>query len=159
MAKYPTTMAAEDLMGLSDYAREVPHVVEKALSLQADRAIYESVRARLIENGELDYVDVEKSEHEFLQYALLCAVTREQLSPSPLADEFWHEFLMDTRAYSGWCSRHFGHFLHHQPESIGSLEERGIVQRSRSLYGEYFVASGQGIMDTCFGTNCGNSNG
>ena len=159
MTKYPMTMAAEDLMGLSDCARESPRVVEKALSLQAERAIYESVRTRLIENGGLDYLEVEKSEHEFLQYALLCAVTGEQLSPSPLADEFWHEFLMDTRAYSGWCSRHFGHFLHHQPESIGSLEGRGVIQRSRSLYREYFVAAGQGIVDTCHGTNCGNSNG
>ena len=101
--------------------------------------------------------EAEQSALEFLQYALLCGVTGEELSPSPAADAFWHDFLMDTRTYSEWCEKHFGYFLHHRPESIDSLRTRGVIERSRRLFQAFFITPHNGNIATCHGTNCGNS--
>lgn len=36
--------------------------------------------------------------------------------PSRAVDEAWHEFILDTRPYSGFCMAAFGEFLHHMPD-------------------------------------------
>ena len=35
--------------------------------------------------------------------------------PSQLADELWHEFILNTREYSAFCQQAFGRMLHHTP--------------------------------------------
>ena len=35
--------------------------------------------------------------------------------PSQVADELWHEFILHTRSYDGFCRRAFGRFMHHTP--------------------------------------------
>ncbi len=35
--------------------------------------------------------------------------------PSQAVDVVWHEFILFTRAYSDFCQKSFGHFLHHTP--------------------------------------------
>ena len=34
-------------------------------------------------------------------------------------DIYWHEFILDTRAYQHFCSTHLGEFLHHCPTPEG----------------------------------------
>lgn len=34
-------------------------------------------------------------------------------------DIYWHEFILDTRAYQDFCSTHLGGFLHHCPTPEG----------------------------------------
>lgn len=165
----------DDLLGLSEFALNQAHVVEKAKALAKDRPIYVEARIRLVANGSLNADEAEKAEMAFLQFALLASVTNQSLSPSGAADLFWHEFLMDTPTYMAWSHRHFGRFFHHRPEPMESLEKRGVVQRSRSLYLSYFDASRrfahcanghdchgsctvhQPEFATCHGSNCGNS--
>lgn len=36
--------------------------------------------------------------------------------PSRAVDEAWHEFILDTREYAGFCSAAFGEYLHHTPD-------------------------------------------
>jgi uncharacterized membrane protein YgcG len=36
--------------------------------------------------------------------------------PSRLVDEAWHEFILDSIAYTDFCERAFGEYLHHTPE-------------------------------------------
>ena len=36
--------------------------------------------------------------------------------PSREVDEAWHEFILDTREYSGFCAAAFGEYLHHTPD-------------------------------------------
>jgi hypothetical protein len=170
-----SVLTPDDLLGLSEFARQQPDVIAKAQSLEADRSLYAIARQRLVAKGHFDWAEAEKAENGFLQFALLVAVTGQSLSPSGLADEFWHEFLMDTPTYSAWSERHFGRFFHHRPEPIESLEKRGVLQRSRALYVTYFdedrrfahCANGhschgnctvhQQEMATCNGSNCGNA--
>lgn len=138
-----TVIPSADLLGLSEFARQQPDVVARAQGLGADRPLYAVARQRIVAKGHLDPTQAERAEVGFLQFALLVGVIDQPLSPSGLADEFWHEFLMDTPTYTAWCQRHFGRFLHHRPETRESLEARGVVQRSHSLYLTYFDADRQ----------------
>jgi uncharacterized membrane protein YgcG len=38
--------------------------------------------------------------------------------PSQVADEAWHEFILDTKNYSDWCKIAFGKYLHHSPAVV-----------------------------------------
>ena len=38
--------------------------------------------------------------------------------PSQIVDDLWHEFILYTREYARFCSRSFGHFLHHAPAAV-----------------------------------------
>jgi hypothetical protein len=35
--------------------------------------------------------------------------------PSQVADDLWHEFILNTRSYDSFCRRAFGRFMHHTP--------------------------------------------
>jgi hypothetical protein len=37
--------------------------------------------------------------------------------PSKVADDLWHEFILDTREYERFCKAAFGSFFHHVPAS------------------------------------------
>jgi hypothetical protein len=37
--------------------------------------------------------------------------------PSRVVDDFWHEFILDTKAYAAFCAKAFGRFFHHLPSS------------------------------------------
>lgn len=40
--------------------------------------------------------------------------------PSRLVDAYWHAFILDTRAYAGFCATAFGRFFHHVPAAVAS---------------------------------------
>jgi hypothetical protein len=61
--------------------------------------------------------DLDLVERGFRQFFLACARSgrRRVAMPSRAVDAYWHAFLLDTRAYAGWCARTLGRFLHHVP--------------------------------------------
>ncbi len=142
-----------DSLELSGYARELPSVVNKARTLVRDRQAHAMVGERLVEKGQLSCAEAMLAETSFLQFALLCAVTDQTVTPSGLADEYWHDFILHTHQYAEWCQRHFGRFLHHRPASRESLEERGVVQNSLRLYDIYFNSK-TAAMAKCNGHDC-----
>lgn len=49
--------------------------------------------------------------------------------PSRVTDDLWHELILYTRTYQGFCGKAFGKFLHHTPAvALGSkkLENEGL---------------------------------
>lgn len=38
--------------------------------------------------------------------------------PSQVADDLWHEFILYTRNYQGFCRQAFGRFMHHTPAVV-----------------------------------------
>ena len=50
-----------------------------------------------------------------LAFLAVCDYADRPLGPSPLVDDFWHTFLLHTKAYAEFCEQRFGRFLHHQP--------------------------------------------
>jgi hypothetical protein len=44
-----------------------------------------------------------------------CTRAEAPLSPAPDVDEGWHNFILFTKDYAEFCTRYFGHFIHHEP--------------------------------------------
>lgn len=49
------------------------------------------------------------------RFLFLCGSCDEPLGPPPAIDTGWHEFILFTKDYDGFCSDKFGRFIHHQP--------------------------------------------
>ncbi len=62
-----------------------------------------------------------------------CAISERPLSPSPLVDDFWHAFLMDTETYMTWCLATFGKMVHHKPGLLPMEEGGGKELRARAV--------------------------
>ena len=44
--------------------------------------------------------------------------------PSRAADEAWHEFILFTRDYTGFCDKAYRHYLHHSPAEVAGVADR-----------------------------------
>jgi len=56
------------------------------------------------------------AEGEYRKFLALClAYPEEVVVPCRLVDEFWHQHILDTRAYREDCQRLFGFFYDHYP--------------------------------------------
>jgi len=67
--------------------------------------------------------DCELVERGMRQFFMACLRSKKQFvaMPSRAADAMWHEFILHTQAYKGWCDNALGFFLHHTPaEALGS---------------------------------------
>ncbi|MEU8688827.1 hypothetical protein [Streptomyces sp. NPDC048665] len=71
---------------------------------------------------------------QMLAFLAACAYSERPLSPSPLVDDFWHAFLLHTKAYREFCEESFGRFLDHQPGYLDPEEHGGgKVLRARTV--------------------------
>jgi hypothetical protein len=62
-----------------------------------------------------------------------------RMSPTEALDDGWHEFLMYTKQYTGFCQTYFGRFLHHVPDDpMNPPVGRPRVIRTRELAEEAF---------------------
>ena len=50
--------------------------------------------------------------------------------PSRAVDVAWHEFILITRAYTDFCRRAFGRYLHHHPESVMAVPMEDALDRT-----------------------------
>lgn len=135
-------------VGLADQ-----RAVDFSSQLQADRESHAFVREQLSKCNSREFA--ERAELEFLQFAVLLHLTDQSISPSDVIDEYWHQFILFTKAYHAWCEKHFGRYVHHQPMPRVELSKRGVPARSSSLYRKYFGECGQlagcGNGADCFG--------
>ena len=54
--------------------------------------------------------------------------------PSQVVDDVWHEFILFTRAYTHFCYRAFGRYLHHTPAEAmqaSTIAQEGIKRAWR----------------------------
>ena len=51
------------------------------------------------------------------QYFLMCLQANKRMvaMPSQIVDDFWHEFILNTKVYRDFCSGAFGRYLDHVP--------------------------------------------
>lgn len=50
------------------------------------------------------------------RFLFLCGtVTDGPVAPSEVIDEVWHNFILFTEEYFGFCKTHFDRFIHHRP--------------------------------------------
>lgn len=121
-------------------------------SLDGDRCSLQPIRDQLAESGVIGAERLGQMETSFLQFAALTAVAEHPVCPSSYEDEFWHQFILNTRLYNTWCLRHFGRFLHHRPGKQTDF----TVQYTQALKAKYFSVDSR-LAATCTGNNCGNS--
>jgi hypothetical protein len=68
-----------------------------------------------------------------------------EMPPSPDIDEFWHQHILDTKAYQRDTEAVFGRFLHHWPYfgsggQSGSEDDRGDLLAAWELVQQRYVA-------------------
>lgn len=148
-----TKQNAQNPLLLTDFGLADRKAVDFASQLQSDRGSHAFVRKQVAKCKSPEFA--ERAELEFLQFSVLLHVTDQSLSPSDVIDEYWHQFILFTKAYHVWCEKHFGRYIHHQPMPRVELAKCGIPERSRSLYrtyfGEYGQMAGCGNGADCFG--------
>jgi len=67
-------------------------------------------------------------------------------------DEFWHSFILFTRQYQNWCTKHFGAFIHHNPTDS---PDTTLWQRSVNLMKEIYDIDWTPKTEAGCGSNCG----
>src|ERR1700749_2272983 len=62
------------------------------------------------------------TEQGLREWFLLCAWRDGEVlgMPSKLVDDAWHEFILDSVAYTRFCKQAFGEYLHHTPDEAMS---------------------------------------
>lgn len=76
---------------------------------------HDGVIERLINKENMDKGTANKAFIEMLRFLYLCNISEKPVSPSEIADEAWHAFILFTKDYHKFCDDFFGHYMHHQP--------------------------------------------
>ena len=108
-------------------------LVKAALS-RIDQIDFTGVRLKLANThdgpawsaAQLDY-----AQERYCQFlALTFAYPDRTIVPDRLVDAFWHQHILDTRAYAKDCAAVLGHFLHHFPYlgTRGKADEEALAQ-------------------------------
>ncbi|MFK4100824.1 glycine-rich domain-containing protein [Streptomyces sp. NPDC019531] len=98
--------------------------------IDARSLISDEMRATLIANmcDKFPQLTEEKADRgvgQMLAFLAACDYSQRPLSPSPFVDDFWHAFLLHTKAYREFCQENFGRFLDHQPGYLDPEEHGG----------------------------------
>ena len=84
---------------------------------------------------------VEEAEKWYKRFLQVCLLGEVQPVPNQPIDTFWHQHILDTRAYVKDCQTIFGHFLHHYPYFglKGDARERdGEFDKTNQVYHRLF---------------------
>lgn len=105
----------------------------------------------------------EKETKKFLSLRIIYAKDATRFVPSRLVDRFWHQLIIDTRAYHDFCSEAYGEYLHHEPARKRVVVDMGnmfAVTKSKLtdaygplpplVWGHSAACDFQGCMSGCF---------
>ena len=128
-------------MALSqDKQPEVPNAEQARQELFDFEAPY--LEEKLLHDGLLRSRDeYRKAFTELKKYLWLSSVTGRQLPmTSRTIDEVWHQFILFTFEYHGFCDRFFGGYMHHTPNVAHEAqpEDASMVKEFFRLYKESF---------------------
>ncbi|MFJ4585340.1 glycine-rich domain-containing protein [Streptomyces echinatus] len=103
---------------------------QKRTATDARTLISTELRETLVDNmrAKFQQLTEEKADRgvgQMLAFLAACDYSDKPLSPSPLVDDFWHAFLLHTKAYREFCEEKFGRFLDHQPGYLDPEEHGG----------------------------------
>jgi hypothetical protein len=80
-------------------------------------------------NPDLSHEEWKLVEQGLREWFLCCAWRDGEVlgMPSRTVDEAWHEFILDSRAYTEFCEQAFGEYLHHTPEASMTTPMAGAL--------------------------------
>ena len=91
-----------------------------------------------------DQAFAELAEKRYRRFLCLVSIHRDaSIVPTQDIDAFWHQHILDTRAYAADCERVFGEFVHHFPYfgMRGDADAQNLLssfETTKSLYAEAF---------------------
>jgi hypothetical protein len=80
-----------------------------------DHDLFQTLTDRVAAEHGHETALAERIVDQALAFLAVSATTDEPLSPSPLVDHGWHEFILHTVDYARFCEQIAGRFLHHVP--------------------------------------------
>ena len=80
----------------------------------------EDVVAKIMKAADCNRAKAVSIFKDTLRFLYLCGTADGKWGPTRIIDIGWHEFIMFTRDYTEFCHEHFGRFIHHAPDRIGS---------------------------------------
>ncbi|MFF4118950.1 glycine-rich domain-containing protein [Streptomyces sp. NPDC001714] len=92
------------------------------ISTELRETLVDNMRAKF---PQLTEEKADRGVGQMLAFLAACDYSTRPLSPSPLVDDFWHTFLLHTKAYREFCEKTFGRFLDHQPGYLDPEEHGG----------------------------------
>lgn len=82
---------------------------------------------------------------EMVKFLNLIHITSEKLSPSLVVDLAWHEFILFTRYYHKFCTKHYAKFIHHTPSN---KVDHSIYEKTVKLYIKHYNKPPENIWGT-----------
>jgi len=78
---------------------------------------------------------------EFKKYVGLVAISGENLGMlSKPVDEVWHQFILFTKKYMGFCDEFVGEYLHHSPNTshtpLDPKSSDNLIRNYKTVYGK-----------------------
>jgi len=113
---------------------------------------------KLISNNEFENSDeFNKYFTEFKRFAGLAGIYQERMAmTSKEVDAVWHQFILFTPEYQGFCDEILGNYLHHCPDTkdqpVGKNEVKNFVDRYQATFGE--IPSLWGLESWCSSGGC-----
>ncbi|MCF1593374.1 glycine-rich domain-containing protein [Streptomyces muensis] len=102
--------------------KRTPTDARTLISTELRETLVDNMRAKF---PQLAQEKADRGVGQMLAFLAACDYSEKPLSPSPLVDDFWHAFLLHTKAYREFCEQHFGRFLDHQPGYLDPEEHGG----------------------------------
>jgi hypothetical protein len=92
------------------------------------------LKEKMLLEGECTAAQYEERFLEFKKFIGLARMYREPLGmPSKEVDGVWHQFILFTRDYFGFCDRFYGKYFHHSPNipsrAGGGSDDVGTLAR------------------------------
>ena len=103
---------------------------------------------------------IDFAEEEYKKFLFLKLIyPKVALVPNKLVDKFWHEHILDTKAYQQDCEALFGYFIHHYPYFgiYGDDDQRSLqnaFDETIALYEKHFEKY---PTDVLYGANSNNA--
>lgn len=98
---------------------------------------------------------VDRMEIQYRRFLFLCwKYSDRPIVPTKTIDTFWHQHILDTRAYAQDCERIFGGFIHHNPYfgMLGDDDRRAnreAFARTQELWDTEFGETITGVGEDC----------
>ena len=143
------------IVGAVKYDKRVVASLEDVLSYQ-----HKGLIERLMDKMSLSRNEAEELKSDMLRFLYLCGtdVKSRTFAPPELIDEAWHNFILFTREYGGFCKRYFGGFIHHAPNTSEKEARKGTLQKTleqaRVSFGPLSQYWGNTASENCVGGSC-----
>ncbi len=92
--------------------------------------LFDQLTARLADDRKVTIEYAARVVDQALAFIHTAAHTDERLTPSDAVDPGWHTFILDTAAYTRFCTTTFGFFVHHTPLLPDDPTAKGSAARA-----------------------------